>query len=65
MAKHSDRHIMRQQKKVDKQLRHRHVKKQSVTPNMIPLNQTITLDHLTNPKLAPGGGFEPPRSPKQ
>ena len=31
---------------------------------MIPLNQTITLDHLTKP-MAPGGGFEPPRSTKQ
>ena len=65
MAKHSDRHIMRQQKKLDKQLRHQFVKPKKADPNMIPLDQIITLDHLTNPKLAPGGGFEPPRSPKQ
>ena len=65
MAKHSDRHIMRQQQKVDKQLRHRHVKNQSVVPNMIPLNQTITLDHLTKPQVAPGEGVEPSHSPKQ
>ena len=56
---------MRQQKKLDKQLRHQFVKPKKVNPKMIPLDQIITLDHLTNPKLAPGGGFEPPRSPKQ
>ena len=65
MAKHSDRHILRQQKKFNKQLKHQFVKPKKVDPNMIPLHQTITLDHLTKPKLAPGGGFEPPRSPKQ
>ena len=65
MAKHSDRHIMRQQKKLDKQLRHQFVKPKKVNPKMIPLDQIITLDHLTNPKLAPGARFERARSPKQ
>ena len=55
---------MRQQKKLDKQLKHQFVKPKKTDPNMIPLNQTITLDHLTKP-MAPGGGFEPPRSTKQ
>ena len=65
MAKHSARHILRQQKKLDKQLKRQFVKPKKADPNMIPLHQTITLDHLTNPKLAPGEGFEPSRSPKQ
>ena len=67
MAKHSDRHIMRQQKKLDKnlkrQLKPKHINAKGDT-TMIPLDTLITLDHLTRP-LAPGGGFEPPRSTKQ
>ena len=66
MAKHSARYIMRQQKKLDKKLRR---KPKNINADgdttMMPLHQTITLDHLTKPKVAPGGGFEPPRSPKQ
>ena len=67
MAKHSDRHIMRQQKKLDKklkrQLKPKHINAKGDT-TMIPLDTLITLDHLTRP-LAPGGGFEPPRSTKR
>ena len=67
MAKHSDRHIMRQQKKLDKklkrQLKPKHINAKGDT-TMIPLDTLITRDHLTRP-LAPGGGFEPPRSTKQ
>jgi hypothetical protein len=50
MAKHSDRHILRQQKKFNKQLKHQFVKPKKVDPNMIPLHQTITLDLLTKPR---------------
>ena len=67
MAKHSDRHIMRQQKKLAKKLKyqakHKNINSEGDT-TMIPLHQTITLDHLTRP-VAPGEGFEPSRSPKQ
>jgi|TARA_Y100000389_G_C17067988_1_gene320560 hypothetical protein len=66
MAKHSARYIMRQQKKLDKKLRR---KPKNINADgdttMMPLHQTITLDHLTKPKVAPGEGFEPSRSPKQ
>ena len=50
MAKHSARHILRQQKKFNKQLKHQFVKPKKVDPNMIPLHQTITLDLLTKPR---------------
>lgn len=57
---------MRQQKKLDKKLRR---KPKNINADgdttMMPLHQTITLDHLTKPKVAPGEGFEPSRSPKQ
>lgn len=67
MAKHSARYIMRQQKKLDKKLRRRKPKNINADGDttMMPLHQTITLDHLTKPKVAPGEGFEPSRSPKQ
>lgn len=51
MAKHSARYIMRQQKKLDKKLRR---KPKNINADgdttMMPLHQTITLDHLTKPK---------------
>ena len=54
MAKKSDRVLRRELRKAEKSLRYRNRIKPKVAtrdPKAVPLNQIITLDHLTNPNL--------------